>query len=130
MKSVIDNSNLVNMCRDCGAGDFLPEVSYAYDATAKTVTVTNTSTMNGTDTLVQTKIKVHDFFGGTVNAVLDDSDVDQIIVVDVSSLDASKPLALNVIVKTTAGIIADGGAYGLQAAGDVSHWDVQKTAAV
>lgn len=48
--------------------------------------------------------------------------------IDISTLDRSKQLALSVTILTVDGIAADGGAYGLLAAGDVGHWDVQLNA--
>lgn len=125
--SVIDNTNLINMCRDCGAVGFLPEVTYAYDAAAKTVTVTGNGTdIPAGDALTKMKVKVHDMFGNTVAGQNADGSA---LVVSTATLNASKPLALSVTLITDDGIIADGGAYGLQAAGDVANWDVQKNAA-
>jgi hypothetical protein len=205
---VIDNTNLLNMCRDCGAVGFIPVASYVYDAEAETVTVENASTIPAGDVLKQVKVKIHDYYGGTKTGVLygkggggytsaptvvfsggggtgaagtavlqngrvisvtitdpgssyetaptvaftggggsgavgevvldadtvgevnilDNTDDD--VAIDVSDLDRSKALAVSVTIMTDAGITADGGAYGLLAAGDIGHWDVKKTAAV
>lgn len=203
---VIDNTNLLQICRDCGAVGFLPVVTYVYDAEAGTVTITNDSTIPSGDALRVIKIKVHDFFGAEVRGhisgspggegyesapavafsggggtgaegtaviangkvtgvtidepgssyetaptvaftggggtgaagtvVLDGDAVDSVTidaddttaVLDVSSLNRSKQLAITVEIHTTGQIAADGGAYGLMAAGDISHWDVQKNA--
>lgn len=130
--SVINNENLLNMCRDCGAGAFVPDASYTFDAVAKTVTVTDSSTYNtgGSGDLKKLKVSVHDFFGGKVVGEIIAGDLDSAVTVNVATLNLSKPLALKVTVITEDDIIADGGAYGLMAAGDVAHWDVEKRAPV
>lgn len=204
--NVIDNTNLINMCRDCGAVGFIPVLSYVYDAGAGTIVITNSSTIPSGDTLRRIKIKVHDFFGGEVrgsidgvtggagytsvptvtivggggsgaiaHAVLTGDRVSSIVVdaagtgyssdptvvitggggsgargtvtrstttvgsiavtaddnavtIDVSTLDRSKQLAIRGTILTANQIAADGGAYGLMAAGNLGHWDVQKNA--
>ncbi len=126
---LIDNSNLLQMCRDCGAAGFIPAFTYAYDATAETVTVTNASTIPGGDAIKLIKARVHDYFGNDVLGS-DPGPVVGAIVINVADLNRSKPLALTVTISTTGGIIADGGAYGLLPAGDVAHWDVEKNASV
>lgn len=63
----IDNTNLVSgLLRDYIAAGFTPAVAYAYDAGAKTVTVTDSSTIPAGDTLKAVHCKVHDQFGGEV----------------------------------------------------------------
>lgn len=127
--SVIDNTNLINMCRDCGAAGFVPVTSYVFDAEAATVTITDASTIPSGDTRLRVKYKIHDFFGNQVSGAIEAADSND-DVVDVSTLNRSKQLAVCVTVITTKGIVADGGAYGLMAAGNIAHWDVQRTAAV
>lgn len=203
--NAIDNTNLLQMCRDCGAVGFVPSVTYVYDAGAGTVVATNGSTIPAGDTLKLVKLRVTDCFGGerrgfilvgsggagytsaptvvfatgtgatgtaVINAAGKVTSVtitaggsgyttgnavsftggggfgakgtvvasagavtsvtltadDTADTIDVSGLDRSKPLALSVQIVTTNGIYADGGAYGLQAAGNVSHWDIQRNA--
>jgi hypothetical protein len=205
---VIDNVNLLNICRDCGAVGFLPEMTYAYDSNDDEITLTNASTIPSGDSLRLIKAKVHDSFGNEVvgaltvqggfgytsapvvsfvggggtgatatavvtngritainvtaggtgftsaptvvltggggygasaTATIDTGEVDAItvdapgndLVLDVSTLDKSKQLAITVMISTDDGITADGGAYGiLLTSGDISSWDVKKTAAV
>jgi len=204
--NVIDNSNLLQMCKDCGAVGFVPALSYVYDAGAGTVVVTNSSTIPTGDVLNKIKVRVHDFFGGevrgeifghtggngytsvpqvvitggggtgaTAHAVLTNGVVTSVVVdtpgtgytsdpvatvvggggngaklavtrstttvssiavvaddnavtLNVASLDRSKQLALVATILTDNRIAADGGAYGLMAAGNVGYWDVQKNA--
>lgn len=205
---LIDNTNLINMCRDCGAAGFLPSIAYTYDAVAKTVTFTNDSTIPSGDSLNKIKVRVHDYFGNEVRGhidgsaggdgyqsapavsftggggtgatahavvsngkvtsvvidtagtgyttaptvVFDNTDTggsgaaatatvggglvtavtlsadDDEVVLDVSTLDASKRLSATVTIFTTNMIAADGGAYCLEAAGNISNWDIQKNA--
>lgn len=70
MNNAIDNTNLLQMCNDCGAIGFVPSVTYAYDANAATVTVTNASTIPAGDTLNIIKVRVHDFFGNEVRGFI------------------------------------------------------------
>jgi len=121
----INNANLLNMCKDCGAVGFVPELSYAYDAVEAEVTITNTSTIPSGDTFLKLKVRVHDFFGKEVRGFQTVQATP--LVIDISSLDRSKPLAITVTLITTNNILADGGAYGyLQAAGNIGWYDVQK----
>lgn len=71
--NTIDNTNLLNMCRDCGAVGFVPRLSYVYDAEAGTIAITNTSTIPSGDTLKKIKVRVHDYFGGEVRGHIDNS---------------------------------------------------------
>lgn len=125
MEQVIDNSNLVTMCHDCGAVGFLPVMAYAVAGTD--ITVADTSTIPAGDAIKKFKVKLHDAFGGTVVGNNEDG---ADIVVSSATLNRSKPLSLTVFLATDDGITADGGAYGLLAAGDISHWDVKKNAEV
>lgn len=63
-----DNTNLKQgLCPgSCNIAGFTPVVTYAYDAVAKTVTVTNASTIPAGDTLKIVHLKVHDKNGGEV----------------------------------------------------------------
>ena len=62
--NAIDNTNLLQLCNDCGAVGFIPAMTYSI--ADNVVTVTNASTIPAGDTLRLIKIKVHDFFGNTV----------------------------------------------------------------
>lgn len=203
--NAVDNSNLLQMCKDCGAVGFVPTVTYAYDAGAATVAITNSSTIPAGDALKRVKFAVHDCFGNQVtghidvaaggagyvtaptvviggpgtgavaHAVLTGDRVSSVVVdtpgtgyssapaisftggggsgaaatatvgsgavtaiavtaasstvtVSVSTLNRSKPLAISVTILTDLMIAADGGAYGLMAAGDIGFWDIQKNA--
>ncbi len=124
---VINNANLLQMCHDCGAVGFLPVVAYAYDAGGAEITITNTSTIPAGDAFEMLKVRVHDEFGNEVRGVQTVQATP--LVLDVSTLNRSKTLAITVTLTTDDEIAADGGAYGyLAAAGDIANWDVQKNA--
>ena len=123
----IDNSNLVNY-RGCLPAGFTPKVSYAYDAAAKEVVITDDSDIPDGDALSKVHVSVHDKFGGEVRDAITVTGAPGAQTIDVSSLDASKGLDIRATVLTTKHIAADGGAYGIGAAGDVSSWDIQQNA--
>ncbi len=124
---VIDNTNLLNLCRDCGAGSFVPRLNYEYDAAAKTVTVTDASTYNAGYDLVIIKVKVHDFFGNEVRGKIEAAAGN--VEIDISSLNTSKPLSITAVISTEDHIAADGSASGYLATnGSLAFFDVQKNA--
>lgn len=124
----INNSNLLQMCRDCGAIGFTPVVGYVYDAAAKTVVLTDGSTIPAGDALSKVHVRVHDTFGGEVRDAIVATGGGGAKTLDVSTLDASKGLNITVTVLTTGRIAADGSAFNIGAAGNISRWDVQKNA--
>lgn len=125
--NAISNANLTTYCAgSCQITGFTPTVTYAYDAGAATVTVTNASTIPAGDTFLKAKVHVYDQFGGEVRGQITVAATP--LVVDVSTLNRSKSLAVKVTVLTTLHIAADGGAYGLGTAGTVNNWDVQQNA--
>lgn len=124
---VISNTNLLQMCKDCGAVGFVPAISYVYDAGAGTITLTNTSTIPSGDTYLKTRYQVHDFFGAEVRGTQTVKATANVI--DVSTLDRSKPLMIVATILTIGMIQAVGSASGyVQAAGNISFFDVQKNA--
>lgn len=126
---LIDNANLLQMCKDCGAVGFVPTVSYAYDAAAGTVTLTNTSTIPAGDTLKIIKCKVVDSFGGYKSGDIVSAGGFAPVVINVTTLNRNKPLGICVDIQTVNHIAADGMAIGfLQAVGTINMWDVQKNA--
>lgn len=124
----IDNSNLVNYCNDCGISGFTPAVTYVYDAGAKTVVVTDGSTIPAGDTLKKVHVRVLDDFGGEVRDAITATGAGGAKTLDVSSLDASKGLKIMATVLTTNLIAADGNAINIGAAGAIGNWDTQKNA--
>lgn len=125
----IDNTNLTNYrSKGLPVDLFTPVVSYVFDAEAKTVVVTDGSTIPAGDTLKIIHLKVHDHFGGTVTGEITVTGEAGTKTLDVSTLNLSKHLNLTATVLTTNMLAADGGAYHLQAAGNVQNWDKQQNA--
>lgn len=124
---VINNSNLLTLCNNCGAVGFVPVLEYEYDAAAKTVTITDGSTFPAGSELTRIKVKVHDFFGAEArgNITVAGGDVE----IDISALNTSKPLSITATITTVDHIAADGSASGyLATEGILAFYDVQKNA--
>jgi hypothetical protein len=124
--NAIDNSNLLQMCADCGAAGFVPGATYTYDSATGAVVITAAVTLPAGDAISKIKAQLFDKFGGEVRG--NTSTATGTITLDGSTLNNSKPFDLKVSIFTTGHIAADGGAYHLQPAGSVSQWDVQKNA--
>jgi hypothetical protein len=122
----IDNTNMKNWNGVLPAG-FTPVLTYAYDADAATVIVTDGSTLGAGDTLKAIHVRVHDKFGGEVRdnigALAGNTGT-----IDVSGLNRSKGLDITATITTAKMVAADGGAYGIGAAGSVANWDIQQNA--
>jgi hypothetical protein len=122
----IDNSNLINY-RGCLPAGFTPALTYAYNAGAATVTVTDATVLPAGDTLKKIRVRIHDKFGGevrgSISALLGNTGA-----ISVASLNTSKGLDITVTITTTNMIAADGGAYHIDAAGSISNWDIQQNA--
>lgn len=120
----IDNSNLVNYCAsNCGITSFLPKVSYVFDASAKTVVVTDSSTYGSGDGLKKVHIKIHDQFGSEVRDTITTTSTPGAKTISVSTLNLSKSLNVTATIITNKDYHADGSAFHIQAAGDLANWD-------
>lgn len=132
MSNAIDNSNLKDYRGDQGTAGFVPAVSYAYDANAAEVDVTDASAFPTNVALKKVKVSVYDKFGGEVRGFIypvsgSDSGHDGTTTIGVSSLDRSKPLDIKAtVIADDDMLVADGGAYNIGAAGDIGSWDIQK----
>jgi hypothetical protein len=132
--NAIDNSNLLNYRDDRGTTDFVPAVSYVYDAVAKEIDFTEASTFPSSVALKKTIVRVHDKFGKEVRGFIypnsgSDSGHDINTTVDTSSLDASKPFDITAtVIADDDMLVADGGAYNIGAAGNLGSWDKQRNA--
>ncbi len=124
----IDNANLVNLNVNLGTTGFTPAVSYAYDAGAKTVTVTDGSTIPAGDTLKKVHVKVMDDFGGEVRDTITVTGAPGAKTINVATLDPSNGLKVMATVLTTKMLAADGSAVRIGAAGSVGRWDAQANA--
>lgn len=125
---------MLNYRADAGTVDFVPAVSYAYDAEAGEVDITNNSTFPSGVAVRVVQLKVHDKFGNDVSGFIypvsgSDSGHDGDTTIDVSSLDTSKGLIITATVVANDGkLIADGSAHDIEAAGELGGWDKQKNA--
>lgn len=124
--NAIDNTNLLQLCYDCGAVGFVPSVTYTYNATTGDVVVTDASTLPAGDTLSKIKVQLFDKFGGEVRGTI--TALAGSVTLSALTLNRARVLDMKVTILTTGHIAADGGVYWLQAAGNVSLWDVQKNA--
>lgn len=68
-----DNTNLLQMCRDCGAVGFVPALAYTFNTGIGDVVVTNSSTIPSGDTLRKVLVRLVDQFGGEVRGHIDGS---------------------------------------------------------
>lgn len=129
MVNAIDNSDMLDYRGDQGTAGFAPVVSYVFNAGSEIVSITNATTWPSGKSLGKVKVSVHDKFGNQQNGVIDPdegSGTDNTIVIDVSDLDLSKPLDITATVLDSTGrLVADGGAYNINAAGNLSSWDKQ-----
>lgn len=105
-----------------GVVGFIPGASYTYDGTD--VVVTAAVTLAAGDTFKRIHVQLFDKFGKEVRGEI--TTVTGTVTLSASTLNKSEPLDLKVTITTVKNRVADGGAYNLQAAGAVGHWDVQK----
>lgn len=130
----IDNSNLLNYRANNGTTDFVPAVSYAYDADAQEVDFTEASTFPSGVALKKTIVRVHDKFGNEVRGFIyptsgSDSGHDGETTVSTAGLDSSKPFDITAtVIADDDKLVADGSAYNIGEAGDLGNWDAQKNA--
>lgn len=124
---VIDNSNLIRMCNDCGAVGFVPVISFAFDPETSTFTFTNTSTIPAGTTFTKMKAKLIDHNGKQLNGAQTVQATP--LAVDASTLDLSEPVNILIFISTANKINADGSfKWVSHTEGTVSHWDVEKGA--
>jgi hypothetical protein len=132
--NAISNDNLTNYRDDSGTTDFVPAVTYAYDADAGEIDFTDHSTFPSGVAVKKVKVAVYDKFGGEARGFIlpdtgSDSGHDGTTTVDVSDLDSSKPFDVKVtVIADDDMLVADGGAYNIGAAGSIGSWDAQKNA--
>lgn len=109
---------------NCNIPGFAPKATYAYDDVAKTVTVTDATTLPAGETLKVIHAKVHDDFGNSAYGHIDALAGN--VAVDVSSLKPENGLILKVTIVSD-NYVADGLAKVL-ANGEVGYWDAQPIA--
>ena len=118
-----DNANLTDkLCGNCGCPGFAPAIGYAYNASAKTVTLTEKGTAPSSDTFKNANVEIHDRFGNSVKSSITAA-AGNTGALDVSGLNASKGLRVTATVVTNGGCTSDGSTDLNAAAGDLANWD-------
>jgi hypothetical protein len=129
--NAIDNSNLKNYRDDQGTTGFTPDVSYAYDAEAKTVDFTDESEYPTGVALKEVAVRVFDNFGGEVRGTLlpVEGSGDDEVSVDVSDLNPAEGLSVSAtVIADDNKLVADGSAKNISTSGSLAYWDTQKNA--
>lgn len=132
----IDNSALIDPTTGIGNPPvnlalLVQVMTFSYNSGAKTVTITDGSTVTSPDTYANCNVTINDNQGGTIYghiaAVSGNTGA-----LDVSSLALSGPLTIKVTLTTTKGIQADGEANWVNAsnnAGSIGNWQIDYTTA-
>lgn len=119
----IDNSLILNYCCNCDEG-VVGKASFAHDALAKTLTVTDESTITLPDTFKILHVDVYDRFGnkayGSISVAAGN------VVIDVSGLNPSRGFAVAITIVTTNGIAKDGTAFKIANSQTTGEFDVEK----
>ena len=125
--SAFDNSNLKdNLCGGCECTDFVPSVTFSYNAGAKTIAVTDASTYGTGNARKIVNLRVSDKNGDKVAGNIAENDGDDAVTIDVSTLDLSEGYRIDATVVSSAGCISDGhaGRIGmLITTGAIGSWD-------
>lgn len=128
MSNAISNDNLKNYRDGQDTTGFLPKLEYEYDAVAKEVDVVSKTEFPAGKYLKKVILHVHDKFGGTVHGEITEqpgSGVADDVTIDVETLNLSKPLDITATVILTGDhLVADGGAYDIGVAGELSNWNI------
>ncbi len=127
----IDNAPLVSNTSGIGIPPvdlslFVPAATWAYNSGAKTVTVTDASTITSPDTFDKGNVSVSDRNGGTVFGNITTA-TGTTGALDVSSLDLTGPLTIQVTLSSSLGVQASGQANWVNAtndAGSIGFWAV------
>lgn len=112
------------LCGDCACTGFAPTATFAYDAGAGTITVTNATTYPAGDSAKQMLVKAIDKDAGQV--VGNSTSATGVVTLDVSGLNNAEGFTVLVTVETTKQCISDGHAKWIGIAiteGSVSFWD-------
>lgn len=96
------------LCNDCGCVGFAPKISYAVDATAKTVKVTDATTYGAGDSLLSVIVHVNDKNGKEKQAKIAVGETN--VTLDVSTLDLSS-VDITATIVSNKGCKADLSAY-------------------
>jgi len=125
--NAIDNSALLNIDKPLvDTTGFAPAMTFAYNAGAKTVTVTDASAFGAGDSFSRINVKIHDEVGntvlGTISAAAGNTGA-----LDVSGMDLTTDLAITATMNTTKGCMTAGSVRGVNAtktSGSLGKWTV------
>jgi hypothetical protein len=111
----INTTGWAALATNCTCTGFAPAFTYVYDTLAKTVIVTDASTLPTGDTYGKANINIYDGAGNVLHAQITTLH-GHTATVDVSTLDPTKGgLNITATIVTTATCIADLGIYGVNA---------------
>ncbi len=119
----VNNSAILNYCCNCTDG-VIGKASFNYDATAKTITVTDESTITAPETFKIMHVDVYDRFGGKAYAHIDAAAGN--VVIDVSTLNPARGFAVAITVVTNEGTAKDGTAFKIGNSQTTGEFDVEK----
>jgi hypothetical protein len=106
----ISNKDALDYCKQ-GDNSLAASVGFVYDATAKTIVVTDNTTYPSGDSRKLVHVEVFDYFGGRVQGDILAADSDNAITINVATLNNSRGFALSVLVVSTKGKRKDGSQF-------------------
>jgi hypothetical protein len=126
------NDNIIDkLCGGCDCTDFVPAVSFTYDAGAKTITFTDASVYGAGNDRKIVHLGIYDKNGEKVLGNISAADGDDAVALSTATLDASGGFKLAATVVTDNGCVSDGHAEAVGIAiiaGDLGYWDKDNTA--
>lgn len=125
----IDNTNLKTLGGDLTAG-FIPSVSIVYDPAAKTVVITDASTIPAGDTLLKVKVRLIDANGKEVTGSITATGTPGALTLSTAQLSPGHGLDVLGTVLTTKGLSADGRITRIDTTGSLEYWRTAKNATV
>ena len=115
--------NLESLCNTCNCAGFAPSATYNFDAAAAEITVVGASTFGAGDAFKNMNVEAYDQAGNSVKGAI--TAAPGSVVLNVSTLDLSKPIGIKATVSSTGGCVSDGSVTGLlgDSAGSLGSWD-------
>lgn len=119
----VNNQLILDYCCNCGEG-FAAAATFEHDAVAQTLEVTDASVIALPDTFKILHIDVYDKFGGKVYNKI--TVAAGSVVIDISTLNPSRGLAVAITIVTTEGKAKDGTAFKIANSQTTGSFDVEK----
>ncbi len=126
----IDNSALLALGAGCGCPAFAPVVTMLYVAADEEITLTDSTTFSAGDGFKKINVSATDADGVVVKGAITAAAGDAVL--DVSTLNQSKPIRVSATVVSDGGCMSDGSAYllpGNEAEVALTNWDKDFTGA-